>query len=78
MAYEYYLFIQIKVQYKAALKIQTNIYKLECMDFPHSTASNGFLPVKLVVNSSAASQPTGIAAERGGNSPPSLLGQKYK
>lgn len=66
MAYKCYLFIQIEVQYKAALKIQTNIYKrVHIPSTQYCNASGGFLPVKWVINSSAASQPTAIAAKGG-------------
>lgn len=67
------------MQQKAAPKIQTAISKLACMYFPHQyyNASDGSKIVNLVVNFSAASQPTAIAAERE-EIPLSLLGQKYK
>lgn len=78
MAYKYYSFIQIEVQFKAIPRIQTNIYKLQCMYLPHSTTMHdGFLPLKLVAISSAASHPIAIAAERE-KSLTLLLGQKYK
>lgn len=69
----------MEVQYKATPKIQTNIYKPACMYLPHQycNANNGFLPVKLVVNSSAVSHPTAIAAE-GEKILLSLSGQKHK
>lgn len=48
------------------------------MYLPHSTAMHdGFLPLKLVAISSAASHPIAIAAERE-KSLTLLLGQKYK
>lgn len=54
------------MQQKAAPKIQTDISKLACMYFPHQyyNASDGSKIVNLVVNFSAASHPTAIAAER--------------
>lgn len=76
MAYKYCSLIQIGVQYKAILRIQTNIYKLQCMYLPHSTAMQWWFSACQIGSKFLCGIPP-IAGERE-KSLTLLLRQKYK